>query len=475
MNNPINEPIFIKTDQPGSLTVCSCGQISKKQDWRVSTCPRCGLTLSLGYIAPQNKWRELGRVNSKIEIYKDNGALKVESPIQRIKPVVQKDPLEGLSVKEVLSKTVVYTITFDFAKKESYCTRSNSQKKLLVRRQVERFRPGLAREELKARLLSLYNEMNPYWRIEFSEKDYEWLNFTGLLRMMDKLTVYPQLSLLIKEGLPRKVWRVLNSDYVRWSSEYATIWTSGRRLGMNLDLEATRPSRILQLTDFQYRAVKRRKLGRGVIETIRQLNELIGIDLTNNLIRSGRRLNPELVPIIQDILYYEVDPVRLVRFISRERDILSTLIIIRDYLLMRRMNGQDTRTFPRNVLEEHDRLMRETRAKEDEFYSRLIPERAKMLEHLEDSFGPYTFEVPGSVDDFNKEGRAMHHCVASYYRTHAEGHTTVVFLRKEGKPHVTLEIRKGKIVQAKAIQNTAPEKEAREIIKKWAEKHGIRF
>ena len=64
--------------------------------------------------------------------------------------------------------------------------------------------------------------------------------------------------------------------------------------------------------------------------------------------------------------------------------------------------------------------------------------------------------VPEHVSDLISEGEKQHNCVGSYMERVAKGRTDVVFIRKDKAPeksYITMEIHKGKIIQARTKNN----------------------
>jgi major membrane immunogen (membrane-anchored lipoprotein) len=69
-----------------------------------------------------------------------------------------------------------------------------------------------------------------------------------------------------------------------------------------------------------------------------------------------------------------------------------------------------------------------------------------------------------------QEGAALNHCVASYVDGMVNGEYAIMFFRKKDaqeKSLVTLQIRDGRIVQARGQSNRTPSKEEQEAINKF--------
>jgi hypothetical protein len=90
----------------------------------------------------------------------------------------------------------------------------------------------------------------------------------------------------------------------------------------------------------------------------------------------------------------------------------------------------------------------------------------------------YDFEHWKVVEILNNrelaaEGKALNHCVFSYSTSIINGMCSIWSLRKGSTPKVTLEIRYGKIVQARGKFNRLPDHEEYRYIIKWANENGL--
>lgn len=88
------------------------------------------------------------------------------------------------------------------------------------------------------------------------------------------------------------------------------------------------------------------------------------------------------------------------------------------------------------------------------------------LEELE-----YHVIAPKNTIEIKKEGDNLSHCVASYIKRIIDGESLIYFLRKDKvKSLITLEVKDGKITQARGMNNRQPNEEEIKFIKKFAEK-----
>jgi hypothetical protein len=101
------------------------------------------------------------------------------------------------------------------------------------------------------------------------------------------------------------------------------------------------------------------------------------------------------------------------------------------------------------------RLEKEAKQMEKERVAReaRIYARRQIRKWLADgTIGPrFSIVVPNTETEMVDEGHAMSNCVGSYWHGHGwrTGECQLAFIRKNGKPYIDVEIRDGKIVQAR--------------------------
>lgn len=158
--------------------------------------------------------------------------------------------------------------------------------------------------------------------------------------------------------------------------------------------------------------------------------------------------------------------------------------------------------FPKDIGEAHDRAYREWQEMTDEREKKKKTEEErelkKRMEHAkellsetfgatEDGKGIYVkgknmiLVIPETAKDIREEGKALHHCVATYIGKVAAGATCILFVRRAEEPETpfyTLEYKDGEIIQCRGAYNREPTSEVRDFIKTFKEKenagHGRR-
>jgi hypothetical protein len=135
--------------------------------------------------------------------------------------------------------------------------------------------------------------------------------------------------------------------------------------------------------------------------------------------------------------------------------------------------------FPKNLYDAKEVLQEQLdnkKTQEDieraKIYEQSIQERTKELFNL--SYKGFVIFPAPSPKALIEEGKTMHHCVSNYTKKYAEGECDIYFLRLESAPDeslVTVEIKNGKLVQARAKHNQNPPKIVMPIINKLVNKY----
>lgn len=121
----------------------------------------------------------------------------------------------------------------------------------------------------------------------------------------------------------------------------------------------------------------------------------------------------------------------------------------------------DNILYPQDLQAAHDTVLALYKAKENEVYdqclAQMYPGLSKQYHYENDEF---LIEVPKSQAELINESAALLHCVKNYTEKIINHTSIVLFLRqrtKPAKPFYTLEIRQGKIIQCRTLNNQTPE------------------
>lgn len=241
---------------------------------------------------------------------------------------------------------------------------------------------------------------------------------------------------------------------------------------------------------------------KGNWETLRmmQIEKKLGFELS---IEQREKLRPYYLKLGENKLRLALDYMSITTFIHRVEKYAGmalptgsypTCILDRvshqitmylDYLYMRNELHHDlsnsVRIYPRNLEEEHDKLVIEQNAEKDKKY---ITEREGKYPQIREQYKQWCkkYEVEfenmhirpaSSAEEIILEGRLQHHCVGgdTYLSRHNEGKSIILLLRQQDKldePYVTIEIKDNDIVQWYEAYDKKPHKDA---IEPWLEKY----
>ena len=124
---------------------------------------------------------------------------------------------------------------------------------------------------------------------------------------------------------------------------------------------------------------------------------------------------------------------------------------------------------------EHQRLEAERelrrRRKETKKYEKRIRALYEKVKDICATYGAYEVYVPQNAEEMIQEGVAMHNCIGQCYVSRQGDTSLCIFLRKNGKPCVDIEVslKTFAVVQCRAVCNTNAPEAAWEVARQLAE------
>ncbi|KAF1294219.1 PcfJ domain-containing protein [Candidatus Enterococcus leclercqii] len=127
---------------------------------------------------------------------------------------------------------------------------------------------------------------------------------------------------------------------------------------------------------------------------------------------------------------------------------------------------------PKDFRKAHDEKVNLIGVKNNKVYEKEFNDRVKQLKGLERRLGEVQIVAPKEIGELLVEGKTLRHCVGGqqYIRRHAQGETTILFVRKANQldePYLTLEMKNHHIVQLRGKRNHAAPPEIEEVIENW--------
>lgn len=311
--------------------------------------------------------------------------------------------------------------------------------------------------------------------IEEFAKEYDDFAVEGYMEAYRRM---PALEMIVKMKLTYLADRLAANDYATWNS----VNVQGKSAADVLMIDKKKIRKLVKEKGLQYYHElfrMEKTLGIDLPEEIEDKLEMLGISISN-LEQMLRYMSAKQV--INRIMRYcgmtELEDGLCSRAVEHIRSIAQ---IYADYISMRESLGYDLSNliiqYPRNLLEEHDKMVVESNAKEAECRIRMVNNKYKAIEErFEELCEKYQYEDEAfairpakNAGEIVEEGRTLHHCVGGdgYLGNHARGISIILLLRLSAEkrvPFVTVEMKNLTIVQWYGAYNKKPIKNE---IEKW--------
>lgn len=206
------------------------------------------------------------------------------------------------------------------------------------------------------------------------------------------------------------------------------------------------------------RALAATRLGRGIYDEAMEPRLLTVIEWFS---RQGM-LNPDLVGPLFDYIEHRL----------RELDFEIT--------------GRSVAAMQRGMAEWHEALNRQPALRRGahnygvSYMGRTPPAKFAPSGYDQDLFevGPNVWSIEEilTLNALDAEGRAMRHCVSSYWFRIENGSTSIWTIQKDGQRQLTIEVDNGmgSVVQARGVCNVPPTSEQTRVLHHWAAKNKLR-
>jgi hypothetical protein len=182
-------------------------------------------------------------------------------------------------------------------------------------------------------------------------------------------------------------------------------------------------------------------------------------------------INDYSVPLVHVINYLEKQ-----KEASARKDLISVSYLEDYWHSLYKVHGVmiSELLYPKDLQKAHDDMLTRVKEKESAELNAKIKARLSELALLS-----YSSETTGllirpaaSQSELISEGAALHHCVGGYAKAHANGETSIFFIRKNDAPDVpfyTLEYKNGAVQQNRGDKNCARTPEVTAFEKEWLE------
>lgn len=242
-----------------------------------------------------------------------------------------------------------------------------------------------------------------------------------------------------------------------------------------------KPHRMLRLAKDEFRILAKDRWGENDLSFY--------IDAKNNGIK------PEDIAVLRKgcggdwyevslLLGHGTNIMRAARYIAKQKrkfgdpQKLIDFRYLADYWNMAAANGDDLTDdkirYPHKLTSAHDNAMALKEEKESAAMQEKFDKRYAELEKLCYSSGGLSIHPARSQKEMIMEGKLLDHCVGRYANSHAEGRTSIFFIRRESEPETpfyTLEfdVKALKVRQNRGYKNCARTKEVQAFENEWIE------
>lgn len=202
----------------------------------------------------------------------------------------------------------------------------------------------------------------------------------------------------------------------------------------DINWKEKRPAQMLGLNKEEFRQIQRMRWSVEDLERYRLVKEA-GLPIKL----------PEDVELLRSKAVYEINRIleeeppqdfwRILRYLKKQKEQWYTL---RDYWNMARRLHRDLSDglvrWPRNLKAAHDQVMAEQKAREDAALNEMFIERAEELDYLSFELDGLLIRPCQTETELIREGKDLHHCVATYAKHYVDGKTAILFIRQAAEP-----------------------------------------
>lgn len=183
----------------------------------------------------------------------------------------------------------------------------------------------------------------------------------------------------------------------------------------------------------------------------------------------------------KDCLKRGVLPSRAEAYIARQKKRYKNSLwfgYLLDYWSMAEMAGEDLTDrdvlFPQNLKRAHDQMQERKKQKAAEKRREAFQQRYERMKKYAFEDGNIFIRPCETEEELIAEGKALHHCVASYAERHARGELTIFFIRRKDKPDepwYTLNFNEKRlsVTENRGLRNCERTDEVRNFEKIWLE------
>lgn len=467
----IYENFKSKSNEDRYMALCSCGNIQYSDlRYRDLTCEKCGNTRYKAYSIYQSD-NILKRQVIDFKTEDDINTIKSTRVFNDIVVDLKKHTID------VVKTTGRYGIFLDFKNNENYCIDSKGKKVELTEGRLRYFFKGNYNEKLF--IESINRNENKVLIRSINELGCSLARGLNTYINNDK---FKFIQILTNANVDE--WLIngcITTNYYNWYSRRAT-----HDVKNGINYNETKPHKIFGLSKSVYNQLK--KIGENNIDIylgLKNIDSNIFLELVKNVeiysdineissvirkIEDVIRMKEEFNYKISDLIKYITRDVKLSQGILQPSTALELLLDLNK--MCKDMQVKINEKYPKSLKRDHDIAIMNYKAQESEINKRRfkkVVEKEEYKNWLYDN-KKYIITSPQEPADLVKEGKGLHHCVASYIDDVINEKCKIYFIRKKeniNESLLTVEIRGNDIIQIRGLGNRNPNEEELRFINEW--------
>lgn len=216
---------------------------------------------------------------------------------------------------------------------------------------------------------------------------------------------------------------------------YNKNWSERTDVLHGVDWKRKKPHELLRLTKEELTYFN------GAEDALKRLKALLLARKYGVACRLGEEVTKVTEGQQEDFLKRGVLPGKAERYLDRQAARYKSRLwpgYLLDYWTMAERLGEDLTErdvmWPQNLKRAHDQMQERQKAEAAEKRREAFQQRYERMKKYAFTDGDILIRPCGTEEELIAEGKALHHCVASYAERHARGELTIFFIRRKDKP-----------------------------------------
>lgn len=219
------------------------------------------------------------------------------------------------------------------------------------------------------------------------------------------------------------------------SPVYNKDWSERTDVLHGVDWKRKKPHELLRLTKEELNYFN------GAEDALKRLKAMLLARKYGVACRLGEEVTKVAEVQQEDFLKRGVLPGKAERYLDRQAARYKSRLwpgYLLDYWTMAERLGEDLTErdvmWPQNLKRAHDQMQERQKAEAAEKRREAFQQRYERMKKYAFADGDIFIRPCGTEEELIAEGKALHHCVASYAERHARGELTIFFIRRKDKP-----------------------------------------